>query len=70
MFVAQEQAMPKALSMIGLVVSLTLLAIFGADLALGFPLGNPSSAMDIGFVVCSVLLAWMSYTTFREQSRL
>jgi len=65
--------MAKAFSMFGLFVALLLLALFGADLALGDPTagqGGPfmgfSKAMDIGFIIAGALLAYISFTTYRE----
>ena len=58
--------MPKALSISGMVVAVLLLLIFGLDLALQFPFNGISKPMDIGFVVCSIVLAYLSWSTFRE----
>lgn len=58
--------MPKALSISGMVVAALLLLLFGLDLALKFPFGGASMSMDIGFVVCAVILAYMSWSTYRE----
>ena len=37
------------------------------DLAMDVPFDGRSGMMDIGFIVCSVILAYLSWTTFREQ---
>jgi hypothetical protein len=58
--------MPKALSISGLAVASCLLLLFGLDLALGFPFGKASMPMDVGFVVCALILGYMSWSTFRE----
>ncbi len=58
--------MPKALSIIGLTISAILLLIFGLDMALGIPFQNVSSTMDIGFIVCSLVLGYLSWSTMRE----
>jgi len=58
--------MPKALSITGMVVAVLLLLIFGLDLGLGFPFKKSSAMMDIGFLVCSAILAYMSWSTYRE----
>lgn len=58
--------MPKALSISGMVVAVLLLLLFGLDLGLKFPFSGASPMMDIGFVVCAVLLAYMSWSTYRE----
>ncbi|MFG0265258.1 MAG: hypothetical protein ACF8AM_08905 [Rhodopirellula sp. JB055] len=66
--------MPKALCLISLVASILLLVLFGADLLLGLagmndmaPLGSASMLMNLGFVIFSGLLAFLSFTTYREQ---
>ncbi len=59
--------MPKALTITGMAVSGLLVLLFGLDLALGFPLRKASLVMDIGFVVCALILGYLSYTTYREQ---
>jgi hypothetical protein len=58
--------MPKALTITGLVVACLLLLLFGLDLALGFPFGKMNLAMDIGFVICSLILAYLSWLAFRD----
>jgi hypothetical protein len=65
--------MAKVFSMFGLLVALVLLVLFGMDLAMGDPTqgsGWPfmgfSKTMDIGFIVAAVLLAYLSFTTYRE----
>ena len=59
--------MPKALCILGTVVAVLLLLVFGVDLALGFPFGGVSWLMDVGFIVCSAVLGYLSWMTFREQ---
>ena len=59
--------MPKALAIIGMAISVLLLAVFGLDWATGFPFQGASPTMDIGFVICSAVLGYMSWSTFREQ---
>ncbi|HUY32135.1 MAG TPA: hypothetical protein VMV69_05095 [Pirellulales bacterium] len=59
--------MPKGLCILGMVVAGCLLLLFGLDLALKVPFGrNDVMAMDIGFVISATVLAYMSWTTFRE----
>jgi hypothetical protein len=57
--------MPKGLSISGMVVAGCLLLLFGLDLALKWPFGQIVS-MDIGFVISAAVLAYMSWSTFRE----
>lgn len=58
--------MPKALSIFALAVSVLLLLLFGLDLAAGFPFGGANPVMDIGFLVFSALLGYLSWSTMRE----
>ncbi|MEX0714354.1 MAG: hypothetical protein WD278_18605 [Pirellulales bacterium] len=58
--------MPKALSIIGMIVAICLLLMFGLDLALGFPFSKASQAMDIAFLICALVLAYLSWSTYRE----
>ncbi|NUQ62629.1 MAG: hypothetical protein HUU20_09080 [Pirellulales bacterium] len=59
--------MPKALCILGMVIALLLLILFGLDLALGIPFSKASSAMDIGLIVAAAILGYLSWATFREQ---
>ena len=59
--------MPKALCYFGMVVAGLLLLVFGLDLAIGFPFGGVSFWMNVGFVSCSAVLGFISWTTLREQ---
>jgi hypothetical protein len=58
--------MPKALTIGGMVVSAILLLLFGLDLAIKIPFERVSPIMDIGAVVCALMLGYMSWSTFRE----
>ena len=59
--------MPKALCLVGIVVAVLLLLVFGLDLATTFPFHRDSLTMDIGIVVCAIILGYVSLTTLREQ---
>ena len=59
--------MPKALCLVGMVVAVLLLLVFGLDLAVQFPFRRASMTMDIGGVVSSLILGYVSLTTLREQ---
>ena len=59
--------MPKALCIVGTVVAVLLLLIFGLDLATGIPFNTASKTMDGAIIVCSLLLAYLSWSTMREQ---
>jgi hypothetical protein len=59
--------MSKALCIIAIVVSALLVLVFGLDMIIGIPFGKSSIIMDIGFVVFSLILGFLSLTTLREQ---
>ena len=59
--------MPKALCLVGIVVAVLLLLVFGLDLALGFPFRRVSLTMDIGFLIGSLALGYGSWATLNEQ---
>ncbi len=59
--------MPKALCLTGSVVAILLLLVFGLDLAIGFPFRRASSTMDIGLLIASLALGYVSWTTLKEQ---
>jgi hypothetical protein len=60
--------MPKALTIAGMIVAALIVLLFGSDLAMGFPFSKASMTMDIIFVLCAFLLAYMSWSTYREQT--
>lgn len=73
MFTASSP-MPKALCLISLVVSLLIALLFLIDAIMGFaglegnaPLRSASLMMDLAFTVFAGILAYMSFSTFREQ---
>jgi hypothetical protein len=59
--------MPKALCLMGIVIAVLVLVVFGLDLAISQPFHRTSLVMDIGLVVCSLLVGVGSWMTFREQ---
>jgi len=59
--------MPKAFAILSLIVGLCLLLVFGLDLGIKFPFKQASTTMDVGFVTCGLVLAFISWLTFREQ---
>ena len=60
--------MPKILTIIGLTVSALMGVVFAFDLALGFPFRRANTGMDIAFIFCGAVLAYLSWTAMREQS--
>ena len=66
--------MPKALCLIGLVLAILVFLIFTLDLALGLsgmdsmaPFRAVSILTDVIFMIGSAGLAYVAWTTFREQ---
>lgn len=66
--------MPKALCLIGLVLSVLVALIFLFDLILGLsgqvalaPLKASSYVIDVLFLLAASGLAWTSWSTFKEQ---
>ncbi|MGE0606249.1 MAG: hypothetical protein AB7O62_03910 [Pirellulales bacterium] len=60
--------MPKVLTIIGMAVAAILLLVFTLDLALAIPFKRASMPMDIGFIICSLALAYLGWATYREQT--
>ncbi len=62
--------MPKALSITGLAISVILFVLFTWDLlapAWMAPFRRASLLMNISFIFCSLILAYLSWTTWKEQ---
>ena len=66
--------MPKALCLFSLVVAAIIFLLFTADFGMTMagmkdtaPLDGADTMMDISFMVLSVILAVLSWMTFREQ---
>jgi hypothetical protein len=58
--------MPKALTISGMVVAILMFIIFAVDLAAGIPFRGASKWMDIGFIIASLALAYMAWSTLRD----
>ena len=61
--------MSKALAIIGMLIALLILIIFAVDMAIGIPFGGrqASPMMDIGMIIGAAILAYLGFSTFREQ---
>jgi hypothetical protein len=59
--------MARAMTITGLVIAALLAVLFAADLALGLPFGKASMTMDVGFLVCSLILGYLSWSALRER---
>ncbi len=60
--------MPKALCIAGMVVAVLLVALFGLDLAIKMPFRGLSMFADIAFIVFALILAYLSWATYAEQT--
>jgi hypothetical protein len=53
----------------GLIIAGLVAVLFIADLAVGFPFRRVSIAVDLGFLVASLLLAYMSWSILDRRRR-
>jgi hypothetical protein len=56
------------MSIAGMVIGGVLALAFALDLVMNAPFGGKSPLMDIGFLVCSGVLAYLSWSVFREST--
>jgi hypothetical protein len=49
-----------------MVVAALILVLFVLDLAIGFPFKKASMLMDVGFVICALALAYLSWSSWRD----
>ena len=61
--------MLKAMPFVGMVVSGLVAIMFLADLAAGFPFQRVSILTDVGFIVSSGVLAYMSWSIMEKSRR-
>lgn len=54
--------MSKLLGFGGMVIAGLIAILFAADLAVGFPFERISLAVDIGFLVASLIVAYLSWS--------
>lgn len=59
--------MPKALCITGMVVAILVLILFVVDLAIGVPFKRASTTLDVVFMISAMILAYMSWSTLKEQ---
>ena len=60
--------MPKAMCIIGSIVALLLVLLFGLDVFAGIPFKTHSTLMDVLMIISGIVLAYASWSTLREQS--
>ena len=59
--------MGKALTILGMIIALLIFCLFAADLAIGTPFEKASVALDIGFIICALILGYLSWSAYKEQ---
>jgi hypothetical protein len=57
----------KALIALAAVISAVLILAFGVDLLTGWPFDRCSLSMDITYLISGVVLAYLTWHTYREQ---
>jgi hypothetical protein len=60
--------MPKALSIMGMLVAGLLILVFALDLAIGLPFNHASGAMDVGLIISGGILLYLGWSAYREQA--
>ncbi len=58
--------MSKAMSIGSMVVAAIIALVFTLDIAIGKPFHGASSMMDICFIVCALILGYLSFDAFRD----
>lgn len=58
--------MAKGLTIAAMAIAALMLVLFGLNLAIGVPFGEHSMVMDICFLVCSLGIGFLGFTTWRE----
>jgi len=58
--------MAKAMSIAGLIAGGLIALVFAADLGLKIPFGGQQWIMDVGFVICGGILAYLSWNAMRD----
>jgi hypothetical protein len=61
-----KSSMAKGMTITGMVVAVLIFLLFALDLAVGVPFRKASLLIDIAFLICSIGLGFLSWTTWRE----
>jgi hypothetical protein len=59
--------MTRAMCVIGIIVAILLVLLFGLDAFLKVPFAAVSMPMDVGMMIAGVVLGYVSWATLREQ---
>ena len=60
--------MPKALSIMGMLVAILILLVFVLDLAISLPFGKANPTMDVCLILAGAMLLYLSFAAYREQT--
>lgn len=58
--------MGKALTITGMVVAGLTAVAFGMDLVIGFPFDGASAVMDVGLIIASIILGYLSWNALSD----
>lgn len=61
--------MTKTLPLLGMMIAGLVAVLFVADLAAGFPFQRVSIAADVGFLISSLIIAYMSWSLLEKPRR-
>lgn len=61
--------MTKTLPLVGMMIAGLVAVLFVADLAAGFPFQRVSIAADVGFLISSLIIAYMSWSLLEKPRR-
>src|SRR5437868_1879596 len=62
-------SLERSFTVLGFVVAVLLISVFGVDLVWGWPFRHASSLFDASSVFCGAALAYLSWDVFWEQVR-
>ncbi len=58
--------MAKSLTIMAMAVAILLFLLFAMDLLVGIPFRKARLSMDLVFIVCSLILAYISWNAMRD----
>ena len=59
--------MPRLMCVIGIIVAILLVLLFGLDAFLKVPFAAASMTMNVAMIIAGVVLGYVSWATLREQ---
>lgn len=66
MHLARDWGMAKGLTIMAMAIAVLVFLLFALDLAIQFPFARASMMMDVTFVICSLVLGYLSWSAFRD----